>query len=67
MVVFLKKFAVQRRWVHPTSNDIPLDQAALIEPLSVGHHAYVSVVAKAGDIALVGGAGPIGLNFYLLF
>lgn len=40
---------------------IPLDQAALIEPLSVGHHAFVRSGAKAGDIALVGGAGPIGL------
>lgn len=43
------------------SNKIPLDQAALIEPLSVGHHAFVRSGAKAGDIALVGGAGPIGL------
>ena len=38
-----------------------LDQAALIEPLSVGHHAYVRSGAKEGDVALVGGAGPIGL------
>lgn len=56
-----EKIAVQRRWVHPISNDIPLDQAALIEPLSVGHHAFVRSGAKAGDVALVGGAGPIGL------
>lgn len=56
-----EKIAVKRRWVHPISNKIPLDQAALIEPLSVGHHAYVRSGAKAGDIALVGGAGPIGL------
>ena len=33
----------------------------MIEPLSVGHHAYARSGAKAGDIALVGGAGPIGL------
>ncbi|EJD6090596.1 2,3-butanediol dehydrogenase [Acinetobacter baumannii] len=56
-----EKIAVKRRWVHPISNKIPLDQAALIEPLSVGHHAFVRSGAKAGDIALVGGAGPIGL------
>lgn len=56
-----EKIAVQRRWVHPISNKIPLDQAALIEPLSVGHHAYIRSGAQAGDIALVGGAGPIGL------
>jgi len=55
-----EKVVVDRRWVHPVG-DIPLDQAALIEPLSVGHHAYVRSGAKAGDVALVGGAGPIGL------
>lgn len=27
----------------------------------MGHHAFVRSGAKAGDIALVGGAGPIGL------
>jgi len=54
------KIVVERRWVHPVG-DIPLDQAALIEPLSVGHHAFVRSGAKAGDVAFVGGAGPIGL------
>ncbi len=56
-----ERIAVKRRWVHPISDAIPLDQAALIEPLSVGHHAYTRSGAKAGDVALVGGAGPIGL------
>ncbi len=51
---------VERRWVHPIG-DIPLDRAALIEPLAVGHHAFVRSGAKPGDVALVGGAGPIGL------
>ncbi|RFA06701.1 2,3-butanediol dehydrogenase [Subtercola boreus] len=55
-----EKIVVERRWVHPIG-EIPLDQAALIEPLSVGHHAFVRSGAKSGDIALVGGAGPIGL------
>jgi (R,R)-butanediol dehydrogenase/meso-butanediol dehydrogenase/diacetyl reductase len=41
--------------------DIPLDEAALIEPLSVAHHAVTRAGAKAGDVALIGGAGPIGL------
>jgi (R,R)-butanediol dehydrogenase/meso-butanediol dehydrogenase/diacetyl reductase len=56
-----EKIAVKRRWVHPISAAIPLDQAALIEPLTVGYHAFVRSGAKAGDIALVGGGGPIGL------
>ncbi len=55
-----EKIVVERRWVHPVG-DIPLDQAALIEPLSVGYHAFQRSGAKAGDFALVGGAGPIGL------
>ncbi|QUX95772.1 butanediol dehydrogenase [Marinomonas sp. CT5] len=56
-----EKIAVKRRWVHPIANTIPLDQAALIEPLAVGYHAFVRSGAKTGDIALVGGGGPIGL------
>lgn len=55
-----EKIVVQRRWVHPIG-DIPLDQAALIEPLSVAHHAATRSGAAAGQTAIVGGAGPIGL------
>ncbi|MGC0238293.1 2,3-butanediol dehydrogenase [Arthrobacter sp. SD76] len=51
---------VDKRWVHPIG-DIPLDEAALIEPLSVAHHAVERSGVKAGDVALVGGSGPIGL------
>lgn len=55
-----EKVVVDRRWVHKIG-DIPLDQAALIEPLSVAHHAVTRSGAKTGDVALVAGAGPIGL------
>ncbi|GAA2529267.1 2,3-butanediol dehydrogenase [Rarobacter incanus] len=51
---------VEQRWVHHIG-DIPLDQAALIEPLSVAGHGVRLSGAKAGDVAVVGGAGPIGL------
>lgn len=51
---------VEKRWVHPVG-DLPLDQAALIEPLAVGLHAVKHAGATAGQIAVVGGAGPIGL------
>ena len=51
---------VDTRWVNKVGN-IPLDQAALIEPLSVAHHAVARSGAKPGDVALVGGSGPIGL------
>lgn len=56
-----EKVSVKRRWVHPISNDVPLDHAALLEPLSVGYHAVDRSGAKEGDFVLVGGAGPIGL------
>jgi (R,R)-butanediol dehydrogenase/meso-butanediol dehydrogenase/diacetyl reductase len=56
-----EKIVVQRRWVHKIAASVPLDQAALIEPLSVGYHAAERAGATAGQTALVAGAGPIGL------
>ncbi|MDN5901440.1 MAG: 2,3-butanediol dehydrogenase [Brachybacterium sp.] len=56
-----EKLAVDRRWVHKIDPSIPLDQAALIEPLAVAYHGVQRSGAKAGDIAVIGGAGPIGL------
>lgn len=41
--------------------DLPLDQAAMIEPLAVATHGVRRSGAGAGDIALVGGAGPVGI------
>ncbi|MDJ0405108.1 2,3-butanediol dehydrogenase [Rhodococcus erythropolis] len=55
-----EKVVVDRRWIHKIGN-IPLDEAALIEPLSVAHHAVVRSGAERGNVAIVGGAGPIGL------
>lgn len=55
-----EKIVVERRWVHPIG-DLPLDEAALIEPLAVGYHAYVRSGVEAGQTAIIGGAGPIGL------
>ena len=55
-----EKVVVPRRWVHPVG-DMPLDQAALIEPLSVAHHAVERSGARPGQTAVVGGSGPIGL------
>lgn len=55
-----EQIVVEQRWVHKVG-DMPLDQAALIEPLAVAMHGVKLSGAKAGDVALVGGAGPIGL------
>lgn len=51
---------VEKRWVHPVG-DLSLDQAALIEPLSVAVHAVRRAKAQPDQVAVVGGAGPIGL------
>lgn len=56
-----ENIVVKRRWVHKISNDVPLDEAALIEPLSVAYHAVKRSGVQAGQVAVVGGAGPIGL------
>lgn len=40
---------------------IPVDVAALVEPLAVAWHAVRVAKFKAGELALVLGAGPIGL------
>lgn len=51
---------VNSRWVHPVG-EMPLDEAALIEPLSVAVHGVRHSGAQEGQTAVVGGAGPIGL------
>lgn len=51
---------VESRWVHPVG-DMPLDEAALIEPLAVALHGVRLSGVKEGQVAVVGGAGPIGL------
>ncbi|GAA5225477.1 zinc-binding dehydrogenase [Paeniglutamicibacter antarcticus] len=52
--------AVEKRWVHPIG-DIPLDQGAMVEALEVAVHAIKHADADEGQVAVVGGAGPIGL------
>jgi (R,R)-butanediol dehydrogenase/meso-butanediol dehydrogenase/diacetyl reductase len=46
-------------------DDLPLERAALIEPLAVGIHAVRVAGLKAGSRVLVIGAGPIGLTVAL--
>jgi (R,R)-butanediol dehydrogenase/meso-butanediol dehydrogenase/diacetyl reductase len=55
---------VEKQWVHKIG-DMPLDQAAMIEPLAVAlyavHHAGITAENGRGATAVIGGAGPIGL------
>jgi (R,R)-butanediol dehydrogenase / meso-butanediol dehydrogenase / diacetyl reductase len=56
-----EKMVVSERWAHKVDKSIPLDAAALMEPLSTAIHAVHLSGAKAGDTALITGAGPVGL------
>ena len=47
--------------VHKLPESVPTDVGALIEPLAVGWHAMRIAHFRAGQTALVLGAGPIGL------
>lgn len=53
--------------VHPEAftfklpNNVSFGEAAMVEPLAVGIHAATKARIKPGDIAVVMGAGPIGL------
>lgn len=44
------------------ANDLSLDQAAVLEPLSIGAHAVRRSEIKTGETVMVIGAGPIGLG-----
>ncbi|GAA5822350.1 hypothetical protein JCM5353_001581 [Sporobolomyces roseus] len=46
--------------IHIVPENIPLDVAALAEPLSVAWHAVECSDLKPGETALVCGAGPVG-------
>ncbi|GAA1001419.1 MULTISPECIES: 2,3-butanediol dehydrogenase [Subtercola] len=51
--------------VHPLG-ELSTEVGALVEPLSVAHHAVRRSGAKAGDTAVVFGAGPIGIFVTLI-
>lgn len=45
----------------PIPNGLPVDRAALTEPMAVGEHAVVQARLEPHDGALVYGCGPVGL------
>lgn len=58
---FAEKVVISEKHVVKVPKDIPLDVAALVEPLAVSWHAVRISQLKAGQSALILGAGPIGL------
>ncbi|QTF94436.1 MAG: 2,3-butanediol dehydrogenase [Halomonas sp. BM-2019] len=58
---FAEYTVVGEHMVHPLPDSLSYEQGALIEPAAVGLHAVRQSSLKAGDNAVVFGAGPIGL------
>lgn len=59
---FTKFVVVREDMVYPIPDYIPLEVAALAEPLACGVHALEEITQlQAGDQVLVSGPGPIGL------
>lgn len=50
----------------PLPETVDLKAAALAEPLAIGRHSIISSGFRAGQSALICGAGPIGLAILLL-
>ena len=48
--------------VHKMPDDMTFEQGAIVEPLSVGYHSLEVGHFEAGQVAVVAGAGPIGLG-----
>lgn len=58
---FAEYTIVPSRFVHPMPETLSFEQAALAEPLAVAVHAVKRLNPKVGELAVVLGAGPIGL------
>ena len=53
--------------LHRISQDVPIERAALAEPLACVWHAFEKAALIPGESVAILGAGPIGLLFLLLF
>lgn len=50
------------KFLHHMPDGMPFEQGALIEPLAVSYHSLEIAHFHEGDVAVVAGAGPIGLG-----
>jgi L-idonate 5-dehydrogenase len=57
---FRETLVIDAAQAYAVSDDLPLSQAALAEPLSVGLHAIARAGSVFGKCVLVTGCGPIG-------
>jgi L-iditol 2-dehydrogenase len=58
---FAEYLAVPHRILYRLPDSVSFDQAAMVEPLSVGVHAVNRTPVSLGDTAVVVGAGMVGL------
>jgi L-iditol 2-dehydrogenase len=58
---FAEYAAIRADFAHPIPDTVSFEQAALVEPISVGIHAARLTDVQPGTTAVVLGAGPIGL------
>jgi len=58
---FAELVLTHESFAHPVPQDVDLDSAALLEPVSVAIWACLKAGVTAGDRVLVTGAGPVGL------
>jgi (R,R)-butanediol dehydrogenase/meso-butanediol dehydrogenase/diacetyl reductase len=62
---FSEFVVVDREQIHPLPASVTAEIGALVETLATCWHAVASVDPRPGDVALVTGAGPIGLGLVL--
>ncbi|CCH58224.1 hypothetical protein TBLA_0A04290 [Henningerozyma blattae CBS 6284] len=62
---FAERVVMNESHCHKVPDDLPLDIAALIQPIAVCWHALRICNFKKGSSALVVGSGPIGLGIIL--
>ena len=62
---YARYLVVPAYMIHPLPDAVSTEAGALAEPITVGWHAMMRAGFRAGETALVVGAGPIGLGALL--
>jgi threonine dehydrogenase-like Zn-dependent dehydrogenase len=63
---YAEQVVVEQSLALPVPNGLPVDKAALTEPMAVGWHAVRRSEIGKKDVAIVIGCGPIGLAVILM-
>ena len=63
---YAERLVVEQSLALPVPNGLPIEHAALTEPMAVGWHAVRRSEISKGQVAIVIGCGPIGLAVILM-